>query len=77
MTLTEREARAAIQRAYGPDFKFRLTTNCTIGVRPVYQMNVGMHTLAWRKLATGKNSAVKIGRVMSGGAIDWDYVVQS
>lgn len=82
MIVTQTEARNIIRSTYGSDFKFRLTIACTIGVRPVHQTNIGMLTLAWRKLAVdsfkGRKgncpSAVKIGRVLPGGAIDWDIV---
>ena len=73
MIVTDKDARTLIQRAYGTDFKFRLTTRCQIGTRPTWQTTVGMVTLAWRKLAAGKTSAVAIGRLSAGGSIDWTY----
>lgn len=74
MIATLADARRIIAAEYGLDFKFRITKACTVGVRPVYQTNVGMHMLAWRKLDAGKDSAVRIGRIHSGGQIDWEYV---
>jgi hypothetical protein len=83
MIVTQSDARKIIAAAYGPDFKFRLTIACTVGVRPVWQTNLGIATLAWRKLAVdsykGRKatapSAVKIGRMLPNGAIDWNYSV--
>lgn len=78
--VTQSDARNIIRSTYGSDFKFRLTIACTIGVRPVWQHNIGAITLAWRKLAVdsfkGRKgnvpSAVKIGRVLADNIIDWD-----
>lgn len=85
MIVTQNDARKLIAAAYGSDFKFRLTIKTTVGVRPVWQTNIGMPTLAWRKLAVdsfkGRKatlpSAVKIGRMLPNGAIDWDYSVSN
>jgi len=80
MLVTQADARRIIKEAYGDNFKFRLTTSCTIGVRPVWQVNLNMHTLAWRKLHADKKgdlpSAVYIGRLMNNGTIDWDYTFE-
>lgn len=77
MLVTQADARKIIAAAYGSDFKFRLTVRTTIGVRPVWQTNLNMHTLAWRKLCVDRKgdlpSAVYIGRVLPNGAIDWKY----
>lgn len=83
MLVTQSDARKIIAAAYGSDFKFRLTVRTTVGVRPVHQTNIGMPTLAWRKLAVDRvkggpamlPSAVYIGRMLPNGAIDWDYTV--
>jgi len=80
MIVTQADARRIIKEAYGKDFKFRLTTSCTIGVRLVWQVNLNMHTLVWRKLHADKKgdipSAVYIGRLMNNGSIDWDYTIE-
>jgi hypothetical protein len=73
MIYTDSQARKIIRAAYGDTFQFRLTTGCQIGVRPVYEASVGLHTLAWRKVAKGPNSAVQIGLLLPNGAIDWAY----
>lgn len=73
MIVTRPNARRIIAEKYGSEFRPRFTTKTTIGVRPVYQINLGFPTLCWRSLATGKDSAVKIGRLHSGGLIDWDW----
>lgn len=71
---TERDAKTIIRALYGPDFKFRFTVGCTIGVRPVHDSRP---MLAWRKAATGKNSMVHIGECSRAGAIDWQWAVES
>ena len=73
MVLTQRDARKVIAKVYGPDFAFKLTTQCTVGVRPYYQTELGLVTLAWRKLVSGPDSVVNVGRLLSNGAIDWSY----
>lgn len=70
MIVTAADAKRIIRAAYGPEFAFRLTKQCTVGVRPVYDP---APMLAWRKLATGKDSVVAIGRMVANGAIDWEY----
>jgi hypothetical protein len=74
MIVTQSDARKILARVY-PNMgtPVRLTTACTVGVRPVYETELGLPTLAWRKVATGKDSAVRIGRFLPGGAIDWSW----
>jgi hypothetical protein len=74
---TAKDARAIIRAYYGPDFGFRMTTGCTIGCRPSYQVDIGLPTLAWRKLATGPDSAVAIGELKTSGGIDWSWAAES
>ncbi len=72
MITTDRDARRIIKQAYGDSFEFRLTTGTQIGCRPVYELGI-RPMLAWRKLASGKASAVAIGQLFTNGTIDWDY----
>lgn len=71
MLVTEREARAILNKAY-PDIKIRLTPKCTIGVKPI-----GMQSLAWAKVCKGRNSLVRIGVLQTDLTIDWSAEVQS
>lgn len=70
MIVTQADARRIIARHYGQEWadKTRLTTDCTVGCRPSYDPRPN---LCWRKLATGKDSAVAIGVMVAGGGIDW------
>lgn len=70
MIVTANDAKRIIRAAYGSEFAFRLTKQCTVGVRPVYDP---APMLAWRKLAPGPNSAVAIGQLCANGAINWEY----
>lgn len=72
MMLTNSNARAYITKAY-PNMKFRITSKVTIGVRPNYEVALGMPTLCWTKLDRGNDSVVKIGRMRENTSIDWDY----
>ncbi len=74
MILTPKNARALIAKHY-PGMPFRITTGCTIGVRPVYETAAGLPTLAWTRLNRGRDSAVKVGAVLPGGSIDWNTEV--
>lgn len=69
MIVTQSDARKIIKAAYGPDLTFRLTTQCQVAVRQIYDPRP---SLAWRKLLPG-DSAVCIGCVLPSGDIDWDY----
>lgn len=73
MIVTQSDARRIIAAHYGLEFDYRMTTGCTIGMRPRYQTELGFLTLAWRKLATGKASAVAVGLVTPTGSIDWKW----
>ena len=73
MIVTQRDAAKIIAAHYGLDFDYRLTTGCTIGVRPVFETQLGFLTLAWRKMATGRNSAVRIGLMRPDCTIDWNW----
>jgi len=78
MIVTQRDARRIIEREYGQDFDFRLLAKSTqIGVRPMWQIELGKVMLCWLKIAPGKDSAVRIGRLLPSGDIDWSYEVQS
>jgi hypothetical protein len=75
MIVSQHDARRILQKYYGSAFKFRLTTREQIGVRPVFDQGI---TLAWKKLDTGRASAVRIGQVrdMRVGCpvvIDWNW----
>lgn len=74
---TERDAKTIIRAYYGEGFKFRITTGCQIGVRPTYETAIGLPTLAWRRLAPGKDSAVAVGAMVAGGGIDWQWAAES
>ena len=69
MLVTVADARRIIAAAY-PDMQFRITTKCTIGCRPVYDP---APTLVWTKLDRGSDSVVRIGRLLPGNDIDWNY----
>lgn len=68
MLYTRDNARRVIREAYGPDFKIRITTSCTIGVRPSTDDRV---MLAWRALDKGKDSVVSVGILSRDGQISW------
>jgi hypothetical protein len=63
MIVTQRDARRIIRKHYGAEFQFRLTAAVTIGVRSNAEAFF-KQTLAWQKLDAGKDSAVRIGRVI-------------
>lgn len=68
--LTNRaHARNIIKSLYGDTFRFRITTQTTIGVRPVAHERLGLPTLVWRASASG----VQIGKLLPGNDIDWQW----
>lgn len=75
MIVTPANARKIIAKHY-PDMKFRLTTAVTIGLRPTYFTDLGVPTLAWTKVARGKDSIVKIGVLQQNLTIDWNAEVK-
>lgn len=71
MRVTPTNARQIIRAHYGESFKFRITTGCTIGVRPIYETQIGLPTLVWSRVVRGNDSIVRIGRLLPGLTIDW------
>jgi hypothetical protein len=73
MILGRTDARALIRRYY-PGMRIVIRADQpTVGVRPIVDP---LDTLAWRALAKGADSAVRIGRVIEPGVdlrIDWDW----
>lgn len=72
MIVTQKDARRLITASY-PGLLVRLTVRCSIAARPKFEMVLGLPTLAWCKLQKGKSSAVRLGRVLAGGQIDWTW----
>ena len=72
MIVTQADARRIIKDAY-PYMPFRLTKSCSIGVRPTHETALGIPTLCWRKLLSGRDSAVQIGIMLADASIDWDW----
>jgi hypothetical protein len=76
MIVTIADARRIIARHYGEDFaksvRFR-ANGCAVYVRSFYETSFGKPTLCSRKLAPGPDSVVRIGRMLSSGAIDWAW----
>lgn len=68
MIVTRVDARRIIQGAYGQDFKFRVTSKVSVGVRPTYDVRP---MLAWVSMDRGRDSAVKLGLIDRTGRIDW------
>lgn len=73
MIVSVNQARRIIQAHYGKEMKFRITTACTMGVRPNFEIVLGIPMLAWAKIASG-DSLVKIGKLHPTGMIDWNWV---
>lgn len=71
MILARENAREFIRKQY-PGMAFRITKQCTIGVRPTYEVATGLPVLAWRKLPTD-GCRVHIGKMLPNGSIDWTY----
>ena len=69
MIATQQDARRIIASLYDT-MPFKLTAKTQIGVRPVYDPRP---TLAWCKLDTGRDSAVRIGHLQPSGGIDWSW----
>lgn len=75
MIVTQSDARLTLFAVYGADANnWRLTTKCQLAMIPVFKIQLGTPVLAWRKLESGKDSLVHIGRVSAGGAVDWDWM---
>ena len=70
MIVTQSDARRIIRAAYGEEFACRLTGRVTLGVRPVFDPRP---TLAWIKIAPGRHSAVRIGRMLPDCTFDWHW----
>lgn len=68
MIVTLQNARKIISTLY-PDMPFRITKSCQLGVRPIYDPRPA---IAWRKLDSGTDSAVKLG-LFDGHMIDWEW----
>lgn len=74
MIVTQSDARLTLFAVYGDEARsWRLTTKCQIALVPTYKTALGTPTLAWRKLESGRDSLVHVGRMHSGGAIDWEW----
>ena len=76
MIVTVADARRIIARHYGDDFakSIRFTPKGTsVYVRPSYETAFGKPTLCSLKVAPGPDSVVRIGRMHSGGGIDWQW----
>ncbi len=71
MIVTQPDARRIIAAHYD-DMPFKLTAKTQLGVRPVFDPRP---TLAWCKLDTGRDSAVRIGQLLQAGGIDWDWSI--
>ena len=67
MIVTQRDARRILSAMF-PETPVKLTTKCTVIVRPVFDPRP---SVAISKIAPGKDSAVRIGQLLSGGQIDW------
>lgn len=74
MTTFVRSDAQRIIASHYPGMKFRITTGCTIGVRPVFDFRP---KLAWRALAKGSDSAVAIGVLLPSGNIDWNAEIEA
>ncbi len=76
MIVTSSDARRIIARHYGEEFakgiRFR-PHGCSVYVRPSYEAAIGKPTLCSRKLLPGRDSVVRIGRMLPSGAIEWDW----
>lgn len=72
MIVTQANAREIISALY-PDMSFTLSKTAQIGIRPVYDPRP---TLVWVKLDAGRNSTVKIGRILPNLATDWDFSLE-
>ena len=65
-------ARKIIKLYYGLNFDFKiLTKSTTLGVRAVYETQIGLPTLAWIK--NSDTQMVSIGSLNENGTIDWNW----
>ncbi|OGT90129.1 MAG: hypothetical protein A2286_00065 [Gammaproteobacteria bacterium RIFOXYA12_FULL_61_12] len=73
MLVTQKDARRLLAEQYPGMTAIRLTTTTQVAVRPCYETDLGMPSLAWRKVCPGKDSAVRIGILLPNSTIDWDW----
>jgi hypothetical protein len=71
MNLAREIARAFIAKQY-PGMKFRLTRKATIGVRPVFEVDLGKPVLVWKK-SQFDGCRIDIGQLLPGGGINWQW----
>lgn len=69
MLVTQKDAKKILGSIY-PEVQLRFTTGCTVIVPPIIDFRP---KLAYRKLAPGPNSAVRIGLFLHTGEIDWSW----
>lgn len=74
--LTRSDARRVIASHY-PGMPFKIFhRSMSIGVRPVWETKWNLPTLAWRAVAPGRDSAVRIGILKPSGDVDWNAEVR-